>query len=222
MSGLALVTGAAKRIGREIALELARRGWDVVVHYHTSGSEAESTARAIQSLGRQAYLAEIDLSDTKLVEKLIPQLTEALGPLNALVNNASLFESDATDPGGTRHTAINTTAPQILSEAFHTHATGGIVHILDAYPNTPTFSAYNHSKIALADSIPALAARFTPRVRVNGLAIGPTLINPRQSVEHFAQRAAATARKTATPPREVSQAVAALLTGHKSGEIQIL
>jgi NAD(P)-dependent dehydrogenase (short-subunit alcohol dehydrogenase family) len=87
----ALVTGAAKRIGRAIALELAGAGWDIIVHYHSSQDDAAALAREIEALGQTAALAEIDLADAGLLARLIPMLTADLGPLSALINNASLF-----------------------------------------------------------------------------------------------------------------------------------
>ena len=184
----AIVTGAAKRIGRVIALDLAKAGWNIVVHYHTSQEDAVSLVEAIQDLGRQACLAEIDLADAKATAKLIPALADALGPIGLLVNNASLFEKDDKDPTGEKHWAINRAAPEIMGEAF-SQIKGDylrtIINILDADPSKPEFTAYNKSKAALRQLTLQQARTFAPAICVHGLALGAILANPRESSEHF-------------------------------------
>src|SRR3954466_9736517 len=90
----ALVTGGAKRIGHVIALALARRGWDLVVHYGQSETEALATVAEIQALGRRAIALQCDLADEPAVKKLLPLASAALGPISCVVNNASLFDYD--------------------------------------------------------------------------------------------------------------------------------
>jgi NAD(P)-dependent dehydrogenase (short-subunit alcohol dehydrogenase family) len=213
MSRWVLVTGAAKRIGRAIALDLAAAGWDVVVHYNTSRDEAIKTVQDIEALGRRAGLAELDLADLRLVEKLIPALAAELGVIDALVNNAALFEPDANDPGGARHMAINAEAPRILSEAFAKRAPhgGAIVNILDADPSALDFSFYNASKEALAETTHEMAKRFAPRVHVHGIALGPVLRNSRQSEEHFQEMARRSALGKALPVDEIASSVRKLI-----------
>src|SRR4051812_37577359 len=92
---VALVTGAAKRIGRTIALTLAKRGWHVVVHYGHSAVEAQATVRDIEALGQRAIAIECDLSNEAAVKALLPRAAAALGPISCVVNNASLFEHDS-------------------------------------------------------------------------------------------------------------------------------
>jgi NAD(P)-dependent dehydrogenase (short-subunit alcohol dehydrogenase family) len=186
MSKWALVTGAAKRIGRAIALELADAGYDIVVHYNTSGAAARQLAKQIRDGGRQACLAEIDLANGTLTRRLIPSLTKAIGPLAVLVNNAGLFEPTLRHD---RHRVVNTTAPRILSEVFHQclreGQQGSIVNMLDANPTQAAFAGYNSSKIALAHMTRDMAQRFAPFLRVNGVALGAVLPSPRESAEHF-------------------------------------
>jgi NAD(P)-dependent dehydrogenase (short-subunit alcohol dehydrogenase family) len=188
MKGWVLVTGAAKRIGRVIALEMAHAGWDVAVHYHTSQREAEETATDIRTLGRKVCLVELDLADAALVRKVIPALGAELGPLAALVNSASLFLPDTLDPGD-HQKKINLEAPRILSEIFFRQSprdkSGAIVNLLDTDPTTTGFSFYNRSKKMLAAMTLRMAKHFAPTVRVNGVAPGPVLPSPRQSLEHF-------------------------------------
>lgn len=226
----ALVTGAAKRIGRAIALELAAHGWNIVVHYNASQKEAQSLANEIEEMGRKAALAEIDLANLVLTEKLIPSLIEEIGPLAALVNNASLFEPDAQDPDGARHRNLNYEAPRILSESFAAICPPAppagalpkpcIVNMLDSAPDKPTFSGYNASKLALRDLTLSMALKAAPRCRVNAVAPGTTQPSPRDAAETFARRAASTPLRAAARPEDIARAVRFLIeTPSITGEI---
>jgi NAD(P)-dependent dehydrogenase (short-subunit alcohol dehydrogenase family) len=185
----ALITGAGKRIGRAVALDLAAHGWNIVVHYRSSAKEAKQLAFEIQDLGQSACLAEIDLSDAKAAEKLIPSLTKEIGPIHALVNNAALFEPDEYDPDGSRHFAINADAPRLLSKAFRDTLPKGergvIVNMLDGTPPASNFSAYARSKNFLADMTLNMAKSFAPKIRVNGVAPSYVLPSLRQSELSF-------------------------------------
>jgi NAD(P)-dependent dehydrogenase (short-subunit alcohol dehydrogenase family) len=219
-----LVTGAARRIGRAIALELATQGWDIVLHYNRSADDAANTAEEIIKLGRQAILAEIDLARPDHVAKLIPSLASELGMITALVNNASIFDLDADDPDGSRHMAINAVAPRLLSEALYQQIsvgeTGCIVNILDAAPPGKGLDGYNKSKAALKVDTLALAQRFAPRVRVNGVAPGAILPNARQSAAHHQSLIDASPLKRALTPEDVARAVHFMLTSPAiSGDI---
>lgn len=215
MKGFALVTGAARRIGRAIALQLAADGFDIIVHYNRSAHEAASLADEIIALGRKAVLAEIDLAKSDHVVRLIPSLTAELGPLVALVNNASLFELDKTDPDGRLHWAVNFEAPRLLSETFYAQIaegrTGAIANILDSVPPEENLTSYNKSKQELRAQTIALAKQFAPRVRVNGVAPGPILPNARQSTQHFQKQIDATLLQIQIMPEDIARAVAFLL-----------
>jgi NAD(P)-dependent dehydrogenase (short-subunit alcohol dehydrogenase family) len=224
MSGFALVTGAARRIGRAIALELAAQGFDIVVHYNRSAEEAETLAEEIIALGRQAVLAEIDLAQADHVAKLVLSLAAELGPLTALVNNASLFEPDQQDPTGALHLAINAEAPRLLSEAFYKQipadSRGAIVNLLDGMPPENGFIGYNASKQTLKAHTLDMAKRFAPRARVNGIAPGPILANTRQSEKHFQAQIDETPLKTIIAPEDIARATAFLLSSSAvTGEI---
>lgn len=209
--GWALVTGAAKRLGRVVALDLAAAGWDIVIHYHAARDEAATLADAIAATGRRAHSISADLGDADAVATIIPSLTAAIGPIAALVNNASLFEPDKNDPDGARHRQINFAAPCRLAEDLFAQlpaqACGSIVNILDGTPLPPHFSAYAASKAALRDETPAMARRMAPRARVNALLPGPTLINPRESPAHFAALIAATPLKLQVDPANLAATV---------------
>jgi NAD(P)-dependent dehydrogenase (short-subunit alcohol dehydrogenase family) len=224
MSKWALVTGSAQRIGREIALELARGGWDIVVHYHKSEEEAENTATEIKALKRKAHLVKINLASKRATENFIPDLVTEIGPLGALVNNASLFEPDKRAPGGSEHKMINLEAPLMLSEAFKKQLpkgkTGSIVNILDNCLPESGFAAYALSKKSLRVMTIEMARRLAPEVRVNGVAAGPVLQGVRQSADHFKRLIETTLLGNKIPPQAVASAVRMLLENPSiTGEI---
>lgn len=179
-----LVTGAAKRIGRALALACARAGADVFIHYGTSEAESARLQEKIQSLGTRAWRLQTDLSHTDEVPRLIEKAA-SIRPLDALVNNASLFEdlslSETSRADWDRHLAINLTAPFLLSQAFARQLPadkqGRIVNLLDwraLHPGADHFP-YTLSKAALAALTRSLAAALAPAVTVNGLALGAIL-----------------------------------------------
>ena len=181
---LVLITGAALRVGRELALTVARAGGDVVIHYGHSQAEAESLRDEIQTLGRRAYLLQADLNDPAQVGSLIPQACE-FGPLFALVNNAAIFGTH-TWQGTTleewnHHLMVNLTSPFLLSQAFARHLpterTGRIVNLLDWRALRPAADhlPYTISKSALAALTQSLAVALAPHITVNGLALGAIL-----------------------------------------------
>ena len=179
-----LITGAARRIGRSLALGVAAAGGDLVIHYGHSQEEAESLAVEIRSLGRQALLLQADLSDANQVENLIPRALEN-GPLFAVVNNAAIFEplnwEKTSLEDWNRNLMINLTAPFLLSQAFARNlpddANGRIVNMLDWRAERPGADhlPYTISKAGLAALTRSLAQAFAPRITVNGLALGAIL-----------------------------------------------
>ena len=193
----ALVTGAARRIGRAIAEDLARHGWRVAVHYHGSRADADETVAAIVAAGGAAVALTADLADPASLPRLVDDAAAALGPLTLLVNNASLFERDGV--GGLdralwdRQLAVNLAAPVFLAEAFAAQVPAGtegnVVNILDQriWRPSPKYLSYQLSKSALLTATETLAEALAPRIRVNGIAPGPVLPNPTQSAERFAE-----------------------------------
>ncbi|PWW03332.1 NAD(P)-dependent dehydrogenase (short-subunit alcohol dehydrogenase family) [Hoeflea marina] len=196
---IALVTGAGRRIGRAVAEDLGRHGFHVAVHANRSGEEAESVAQAIRSAGGRARVFLADLSDAAAVRRLHAEVAEALGPIDLLVNNASVFQEDAADDfdeaGFDRHFAIHLKAPLILAEAMArglpATSHGLIVNMIDqrVWRLTPKFFSYTLSKAALWTATQTMAQALAPRIRVNAIGPGPTLANERQSAEDFAQQA---------------------------------
>ncbi len=181
----ALITGGAKRIGRTTALELARRGCDIAIHYCTSQTDAEETKRLVEAEGRRAILLQADLSDPAAAARLPQQAADGLGRLNILVNNASVFEemslSSFSIENWQRTLAVNLTAPMVLSNAafplLRADKSGRIVNLSDiaAERPWPNHLAYCVSKAALSCLTVALAGAMAPDVHVNAVALGIAL-----------------------------------------------
>lgn len=193
----ALVTGAARRIGRAIALDLARHGWAVAVHYNRSKAEAETVVAEIREEGGIAELLQTDLSVEAEVQSLAARAANALGPIGLLVNNAATFEDDAaltaTRSSWDKHMEANLRAPFVLSQAVaaalqnKADTEAIIINILDQRVQnlTPNFMSYTLSKSGLWTLTRTLAMALAPRIRVNAIAPGPTLVSDRQSEEQF-------------------------------------
>jgi NAD(P)-dependent dehydrogenase (short-subunit alcohol dehydrogenase family) len=213
----ALVTGAARRIGRAIALGLHEDGYAVAIHAHDSVAEAESLGAEIAQAGGRAAVLRADLSEHAAVATLVASARAALGPLTLLVNNASSFEKDeigALDAARfDRQLAVNLRAPLFLSEAFAAQAPPGanasIVNILDqrVFKLTPQFVSYSLAKSALHAATRMLAQALSPAVRVNAVAPGPTAQSARQRPEDFARQAAAVPLGRGSSPQEIAAAV---------------
>ena len=179
-----LITGAARRVGRALALAVAAAGGEVIIHYSRSQSEAESVRDEVVALGRRAVILHAELNDPQQAGELVPRALEH-GPLFGLVNNASVFEpltwENTSLQDWERHLRVNLTAPFLLSQAFARSlpegATGRIVNLLDWRALRPAADhlPYTISKAALAALTHSLAAALAPRVTVNGLALGAIL-----------------------------------------------
>ena len=217
MPRAALVTGAARRIGRAIALGLAADGWAVGVHYRDSRAGAEDLVAAIAGRGGRAVALAADLAEERAAEELVPRVVAALGPLGCLVNNASLFENDtvatATRASWDAHLSTNLRAPFVLTQAFAAQlaapAEGVAINILDerVWNLTPYFVSYTVSKAGLWTLTRTLALALAPRIRVNGIGPGPALPSPRQTPEQFARQCALLPLRRGTSPEEIVAAV---------------
>jgi NAD(P)-dependent dehydrogenase (short-subunit alcohol dehydrogenase family) len=219
-----LVTGAAKRLGRAIALDLADHGWSVAVHYNGSEAEAEETVRALHKRGVHAAALNADLSMEDDSQRLIDRAHEAVGPLTALINNASVFEKDTihtmTRASWDKHMEVNLRAPLVLSQLFSEQlpqdAEGAIVNITDQrlFKPTPQFLSYGVSKAGLHWLTVTLAQALAPRIRVNAVAPGPTLRNTRQSEAHFNRQVTSTILGRGAAPADIAAATRYLLDAH--------
>lgn len=221
MKGVALVTGAAKRIGRATALALAEDGYDVAVHYGSSKSDADAVVAAIVAKGRRAVAIAADLSHEAETQKLVAAATKALGPLICLVNNASLFERDealtVTRESWDAHFETNLRAPFVLMQEFArqlpAETNGAIVNIVDerVWNLTPHFVSYTLSKAGLWTLTQVMAMALAPRIRVNGIGPGPALPSPRQTEAQFERQSRQMPLQRGTSPAEIAAAVRFIL-----------
>ena len=221
---VALVTGAARRIGRVIAEELASKGWAVALHHRQSSDECEELARHLRKGGAGAITVQADLESQEQAEGLIDRVVAELGQCDSVVNNASRFDYDSmadfSYAAMERHWRANTGAPIVLARALHRHvlqrpgARGCVVNLLDQKlwnPN-PDYLSYTLSKAALEAANTLLAQALAPQVRVCGVAPGVTLISgPQMTEQGFSQAHAMTPLGRSSTPQDIAQAVAFLL-----------
>ncbi len=218
---VALVTGGAKRLGREIALALAKEGFAIALHCHQSAEAAEETAAEIRGLGVEVAILAADLGQEDAVAALLGRAAAALGPVGVLVNNASVFERDewesATRASWEAHLLPNLRAPFVLMQHFARDlpaaAEGVVINLLDqrVLSLTPHFVSYTVSKAGLWALTQSMALALAPRIRVAAIGPGPTLPSPRQSEAQFARQAQATPLGRAAEPREIARAALAIL-----------
>jgi NAD(P)-dependent dehydrogenase (short-subunit alcohol dehydrogenase family) len=227
----ALVTGAAKRLGRAMALHLAERGCDVVVHYAGSAEAAEEVAAEIRAKGRRAATLQADLTVEAQMQALVPRAAEALGgPLTCLVNNASIFEYDSIESGTReswdRHIESNLRAPVVLTQAFAAQAPDPlpdaagepvaqalVVNMIDQKVRklTPEHMSYTIAKMGLWAFTRTAAQALGPRVRVNAIGPGPTLQGARQPDAHYAAQRSATILRRGSNPADICAALSFLM-----------
>lgn len=195
MKGVALVTGAADRIGASIATRLAGEGYSVVIHYRSSGEKAEELAEAIAADGGRADIVRGDLSHRADRMALVAAAAKPFGPLTVLVNNASAFEPDSVDTLHEDlwdlHMSVHAEAPVFLARDFAVQlpqgVKGNIVNIIDerVLRLSPDFFSYTLSKSVLWAATRTLAQSLAPRIRVNAIGPGPTLPSIHQTEEEF-------------------------------------
>ncbi len=228
MTGSALVTGGGKRLGRAMALYLARRGHDLVVHYNSSADEAEQVANECRAMGRKAVAIQADLIVEAEMQGLISAATEAIGsPLAVLVNSASIFEYDnirsATRESWDRHLESNLRAPFVLTQHFAEQAPEPViegqwneptaqalvVNMIDMRVRklTPEFMSYTIAKMGLWAFTRTAAQALAPKVRVNAIGPGPTMQGARQSDSHFATQRSSTIMQRGADPSDITHAL---------------
>ena len=178
-----LITGSARRIGRETALFLASLGFDIALHYSTSKEAAEDTAIKIRSMNVDCLVYQADLQQKASVLDLIPRVKKDFPNLSLLINNASTFNKAMITETEwelfENHMAINFRAPFFLSRAYALNfSSGHIINILDTKinNNSSLYSSYTLSKKVLAEFTKMAALEFAPSIRVNGLAPGFILL----------------------------------------------
>jgi NAD(P)-dependent dehydrogenase (short-subunit alcohol dehydrogenase family) len=213
----ALVTGGAQRIGRAIALALAKHGFAVALQARRSRAAAEQVCGEIAAAGGRAAVVTADLGDHAAVLRLVPDAAAAVGPLTLLVNNAAEFEPDQIGSLDRdrfdRHVAVNLRAPVFLAEAFAAQlpagADGAVINLLDqrVINPTPRFLSYGLAKSALYAGTTTLAQALAPRIRVNAVAPGPTLPSARQDAAAFARQVQALPLDHGPSAQDIADAV---------------
>ena len=223
MNRIALVTGAAKRVGRVFALALAEDGYDVAVHYGGSRAEAEEVAEEIRAMGRRAALVQADLVERDAPECIMRTVVQELGPPTVLVNNASRFERDElldmTVEEWEMHQAVNLRAPVFLAKEFArakpAGVPGNVVNIIDqrVLKLNPLFFSYTISKAGLWTATRTLAQTLARHnIRVNAIGPGPTLPSKRMREEDFVKQCSLTLLGCGTSPEELAHALRFILT----------
>jgi hypothetical protein len=219
---LVLVTGAARRVGRVIALDLAAHGFDVAVHYRDSRDEAVSTAGEARAHGADADTFAADLADETAARALLPAVLARFGRVDAVVNNASAFEYDdvASFSYGTLARLMNAnTAPTVvLAQALHDHllargAFGSVINLLDQklWNQNPDYFSYTLSKAALEAATTMLAMALAPTVRVCGVAPGVTLLSGSMATDEFERSHRLTPLGRSSTPDDVARSVRFLI-----------
>jgi len=216
-AGVALVTGAGRRIGRAIALGMAQAGWDVAVHYRHSEAEAQEVVAAIRALGRRAVALHADLAIESAVRALPGQVIHLLGGLDCIVNNASLFEYDKPDDFSAAllatHMQCNVAAPLLLAQSLHALVPDGgqavVVNLLDQklYNLNPDFLSYTLSKAALHTATTLLGQALAPKLRVVGVAPGITMVSGEQTGDGFERAHTMTPLGRSSTPQDIVEAV---------------
>jgi NAD(P)-dependent dehydrogenase (short-subunit alcohol dehydrogenase family) len=220
-SGTVLVTGAARRLGRVIALDFARRGWQVGVHYHASAAEASALVAEIEAMGGRAAALQADLAEIERLRPLVSGCADRLGHPTCLVNNAACFDWDSIATldreSWQSHLQVNLRAPVFLTQAFANQlpqgATGNVINVIDqkVLRLDPEFFSYTVAKSALWATTQMLAQALAPRIRVNAIAPGPVLPSQNQDEASFEREVRATLLRRPVSADDVAAAIRFLL-----------
>ena len=216
-----LITGGSVRIGKEIALAISNSSNNIIIHYHQSFNQASALKKSVEKLGSQCAVIKCDLSKMRSTEGLIKRAGKFFGPINCLINNASVFENDNinnfTVDSWNKHMNVNLYAPlkfsRDLKKLLPSKSKGHIINILDQNVLKPdvSFLSYSLSKAALYSATKILAKTFAPNIRVNAIGPGPTIKNVHQSSKHFEKSIKKTLLKIGSPPKEIARTVKFLL-----------
>ncbi len=225
-----LITGAATRVGKAIALHFAERGWSIALHYFRSSSKAKKLKKIIEQNLVKVVLIKADLKNPKQVEKVIPLARKKLGTIDCLINNAALFEKDDISNFTTKswndHLNINLLAPTILTKQFAKQASkktvSNIINIIDQriFNLTPFFMSYTISKSGLQTLTKTMAMRLGPNIKVNAIAPGPTIKSKRQTDRHFRNQVRSTLLKKSVQSEDICDTVEFLIDNNSvTGQI---
>jgi len=225
-----LITGAATRVGKAIALHFAERGWNIALHYFRSSSKAKKLKKIIEQNWVKVVLIKADLKNPKQTEKIIPSARKKLGTIDCLINNAALFEKDDivnfTTKSWNDHLSINLLAPTILTKQFAKQASkktvSNIINIIDQriFNLTPFFMSYTISKSGLQTLTKTMAMRLGPKIKVNAIAPGPTIKSKRQTDRHFRNQVRSTLLKKSVRSEDICDTVEFLINNNSvTGQI---
>jgi len=225
-----LITGAATRVGKAIALHFAERGWNIAIHYFRSSSKAKKLKKIIEQNWVKVALIKADLKNQKQTEKIISLARKKLGTIDCLVNNAALFEKDDirnfTTKSWNDHLNINLLAPAILTKQFAKQApkktVSNIINIIDQriFNLTPYFMSYTISKSGLHTLTKTMAMRLGPNIKVNAIAPGPTIKSKRQTDRHFRNQVRSTLLKKSVRSEDICDTVEFLINNNSiTGQI---
>ena len=211
-----IITGGATRIGAAIAKKLSGTNKEILIHFNKSKLKAEKLKKELEGSGTKVYLVKGDLSKEKDVNKIVKYAKLKLKYFDCLINNASLFENDkienfTTDSWG-KHLRTNLRTPALLSKEFAKSIKGknnNIINIIDqrVFKLTPYFFSYTISKTGLYTLTKTSAMSLAPKIRVNGIAPGPTIKNQRQSEKHFKKQYLATPLRRQVEVEQVCNAL---------------
>ena len=225
-----LITGAATRVGKAIALHFAERGWNIALHYFRSSSKAKKLKKIIEQNLVKVVLIKADLKNPKQIENVMPLAKKKLGAIDCLVNNAALFEKDDitnfTTKSWNDHLNINLLAPTILTKQFAKQASkktvSNIINIIDQriFNLTPFFMSYTISKSGLQTLTKTMAIRLGPNIKVNAIAPGPTIKSKRQTDRHFRNQVKSTLLKKLVKAEDICDAIEFLISNNSiTGQI---
>ena len=215
-----LITGASKRIGKSIALNLAKHGYDIAIHYNKSKTSAINLVEELNSLKVRSSIFKLDLMKIDKIEEWFDEINKVFGTVNVLINNASVFEYDSLKSSSlsslNKHLDINLKAPFLLSKFFVKNLKsqkGNIINILDqrVLNISPYFTSYTISKSALHTLTKSLALSLAPKIRVNAVAPGPTLRSIRQNEKEFKEQIKRTPLQNQVSLNEINNAINFLL-----------
>ena len=225
-----LITGAATRVGKAIALHFAKKGWNIALHYFRSSSKAKELKKIIEQNWVKVALIKADLKNPKQIEKIVPLAKKKLGAIDCLVNNAALFEKDDISNFTTKswndHFNINLLAPTILTKQFAQQASkktvSNIINIIDQriFNLTPFFMSYTMSKSGLQTLTKTTAMRLGPNIKVNAIAPGPTIKSKRQTDRHFRNQVKSTLLEKSVRLEDICDTVEFLINNNSiTGQI---
>ncbi len=211
-----IITGGATRIGAAIAYKLSGPNKEILIHFNKSKLKAEKLKKELIKNGTKVYLVKGDLSKELDVKKILKFAKKKLKYFDCLINNASLFENDKLENFTTKswgyHLRTNLRTPALLTKEFSKNVktkNNNIINIIDqrVFKLTPYFFSYTISKTGLYTLTKTSAMSLAPKIRVNGIAPGPTIKNKRQSLKHFKKQYLSTPLKRQVDVREICNAV---------------